>query len=86
MSAEKLLVIAEILQVNIGKYLYESFGQYDTYTTLQLARYVSTIANGGYLIQPHLVSSILQSSTINSKRTVDSHTEYTRAVQLDSDE
>ncbi|GAP02464.1 penicillin-binding protein 2B [Fructobacillus pseudoficulneus] len=45
---------------NLGKYLYESFGQYDSYTTLQLARYVSVIANGGYLVQPHLVGSILQ--------------------------
>ncbi|MFT9388091.1 MAG: penicillin-binding protein 2 [Leuconostoc sp.] len=45
----------------LGKYLYESFGQYDSYTTLQLARYVSTIANGGYLVEPHVVGSILQS-------------------------
>jgi len=52
---------------NIGKYLYESFGQYDTYTTLQLARYVSTIANGGYLIQPHLVDSVLQSIPNSTK-------------------
>lgn len=50
-----------------GKYLYESFGQYDTYTTLQLARYVATIANGGYLVQPHVVGSILQSQP-NSDR------------------
>lgn len=73
---------------NIGKYLYESFGQYDTYTTLQLARYVSTIANGGYLIQPHLVSSILQSSTNSSKkRTVWTATPNIQGqVQLDSDE
>lgn len=33
-------------------------GQYDTYTTLQLAQYVSTIANGGYRVQPHLVKEI----------------------------
>ncbi|GAO99576.1 peptidoglycan D,D-transpeptidase FtsI family protein [Fructobacillus ficulneus] len=46
---------------NIGNYLYESFGQYDSYTTMQLARYVSVIANGGYLVQPQLVSSVLQS-------------------------
>ncbi|MDD9138623.1 penicillin-binding protein 2 [Fructobacillus sp. CRL 2054] len=45
---------------NLGKYLYESFGQYDSYTTIQLARYVSAIANGGYLVQPHLVGSVLQ--------------------------
>lgn len=48
-----------------GKYLYESFGQYDSYTTLQLARYVSTIANGGYLVRPHLVGSVLQNDVSN---------------------
>ena len=44
-----------------GKYLYASFGQYDSYTTLQLARYVSTIANGGYLVAPHVVGAVQQS-------------------------
>ena len=33
-------------------------GQYDTYTTIQLAQYISTIANGGYRVQPHLVKEI----------------------------
>ena len=33
-------------------------GQYDTYTPIQLVQYVSTIANGGYRIQPHLVKEI----------------------------
>lgn len=32
-----------------------SIGQYDTYTPLQLAQYVSTIANGGYRMQPQVV-------------------------------
>jgi penicillin-binding protein A len=35
-----------------------SIGQYDTYTPVQLAQYVSTIANGGYRIQPHIVKEI----------------------------
>ncbi|MFE8703169.1 peptidoglycan D,D-transpeptidase FtsI family protein [Cytobacillus sp. FJAT-54145] len=33
-------------------------GQYDTYTPMQLAQYVSTIANGGYRIQPRMVKEI----------------------------
>lgn len=33
-------------------------GQYDTYTPMQLAQYVSTIANGGYRIQPRIVKEI----------------------------
>ncbi|MDG4655521.1 penicillin-binding protein 2 [Ectobacillus antri] len=35
-----------------------SIGQYDTYTPLQLAQYVSTIANGGYRIKPQIVKEV----------------------------
>ncbi|WP_307405116.1 peptidoglycan D,D-transpeptidase FtsI family protein [Neobacillus ginsengisoli] len=35
-----------------------AIGQYDTYTPMQLAQYVSTIANGGYRVQPHIVKEI----------------------------
>lgn len=38
-------------------------GQYDTYTTMQLAQYVSTIANDGYRVQPHLVKEIRAASS-----------------------
>lgn len=41
-----------------GKILDFAIGQYDTYTPLQLVQYVSTIANGGFRIQPHLVKEI----------------------------
>lgn len=41
-----------------GNVLTESFGQYDNYTTLQLAQYVATIANGGTRIAPHIVDGI----------------------------
>ncbi|WP_186575774.1 peptidoglycan D,D-transpeptidase FtsI family protein [Aquibacillus kalidii] len=43
-----------------GKILDLAIGQYDTYTTLQLVQYVSTIANDGYRIRPHLVNEIRQ--------------------------
>jgi penicillin-binding protein A len=33
-------------------------GQFDTYTTMQLVQYVSTIANGGYRVKPQLVREI----------------------------
>ena len=33
-------------------------GQYDTYSAMQLAQYVSTIANGGFRMQPHIVKQI----------------------------
>ncbi|MBG9916203.1 penicillin-binding protein [Bacillus sonorensis] len=35
-----------------------AIGQYDTYTPLQLAQYVSTIANGGYRMKPQIVKEI----------------------------
>lgn len=51
-----------------GKLLYESFGNFDSYTVLQMARYVSAIANGGYLVQPHLVGSITESTANNDQQ------------------
>ncbi|MBM7651645.1 peptidoglycan D,D-transpeptidase FtsI family protein [Neobacillus cucumis] len=41
-----------------GKLMDLAIGQYDTYTPMQLAQYVSTIANGGNRIQPHIVKEI----------------------------
>ncbi|ELK46205.1 UNVERIFIED_CONTAM: penicillin-binding protein 2 [Halobacillus marinus] len=43
---------------NPGEILDFSIGQFHSYTAMQLNQYVSTIANGGYRIQPHLVKSI----------------------------
>jgi penicillin-binding protein A len=42
----------------IGKVLDLVIGQYDTYSTMQLAQYISTIANGGYRMQPRIVKEI----------------------------
>ena len=39
-----------------------AIGQYDTYTPLQLAQYVSTIANGGYRIAPKVLKEIREPS------------------------
>lgn len=41
-----------------GNLLDLSFGQYDNYTPLQLAQYVSTVANNGIRVQPHVVEGI----------------------------
>ncbi|QED50114.1 peptidoglycan D,D-transpeptidase FtsI family protein [Cytobacillus dafuensis] len=43
---------------NPGLLLDFSIGQYDTYSNMQLAQYVSTIANGGNRMEPHIVKSI----------------------------
>lgn len=45
-----------------GKLLDLSIGQFDTYTTLQLAQFVATLANGGSRIQPHVVKEIREPS------------------------
>jgi penicillin-binding protein A len=37
-------------------------GQYDTYTTLQIAQYISTIANGGYRMKPQIVKSVTEAT------------------------
>ncbi len=42
----------------IGKVLDLVIGQYDTYTNMQLAQYISTIANGGQRMQPRVVREI----------------------------
>ncbi|WP_261371606.1 penicillin-binding transpeptidase domain-containing protein [Weissella cibaria] len=54
---------------HIGNALDESFGQYDTYTTMQLAQYVATIANGGYRVRPHIVQSIQSRDAANKVTT-----------------
>ncbi|MEY8445976.1 penicillin-binding protein 2 [Enterococcus ratti] len=41
-----------------GNFTDLAFGQFDTYTPIQLAQYASTVANGGKRIQPHLVKTI----------------------------
>ncbi|WP_017755663.1 peptidoglycan D,D-transpeptidase FtsI family protein [Calidifontibacillus oryziterrae] len=45
-----------------GLLLYLSIGQYDSYTPLQMAQYISTIANGGYRMKPLIVKEIRQPS------------------------
>jgi penicillin-binding protein A len=41
-----------------GKLLDFAIGQFDTYTTMQLAQYVSTIANDGYRVKPHFLKEV----------------------------
>ncbi len=44
--------------IKLGNLLDLMIGQYDTYTTLQLAQYIATIANDGYRMEPRLVREI----------------------------
>ena len=45
-----------------GNLLDYAIGQYETYTTLQLSQYISTIANGGKRLAPHLLKEVHSSS------------------------
>lgn len=37
-----------------------AIGQYDTYTPIQLAQYIGTIANGGYRLKPYLLKAVYE--------------------------
>ncbi|UXR72954.1 penicillin-binding protein 2 [Staphylococcus sp. IVB6238] len=56
----------EPLNDNPGNYLDLAIGQYDTYTPLQLAQYVSTIANDGDRIQSHIGKEIRKATNDDS--------------------
>lgn len=46
-----------------GKILDIAIGQFDTYTPMQLVQYISTIANGGYRVQPRMLKEIRNPSS-----------------------
>lgn len=45
-----------------AKLLNLAIGQFDTYTPMQLAQYISTIANGGYRVAPRMLKEIRKPS------------------------
>lgn len=50
---------------NPGNILDYVIGQYDNYTTIMLSQYINTVANGGYKMQPRLVTKAFESGTNN---------------------
>ncbi|TMU87463.1 penicillin-binding protein 2 [Bacillus sp. BHET2] len=50
-----------------GKLLDFAIGQYDLYTPMQLVQYASTIANGGYRMEPHIMKEIREPSQEREK-------------------
>ena len=49
-----------------GNLLDYVMGQYETYTPIQLSQYVSTIANGGSRLQPHLLKEVHEATNDSS--------------------
>lgn len=54
----------------LGNLMDLAIGQFDTYTTLQLAQYVSTIANNGYRMQPHLLKEVREPNYSNGEEEI----------------
>jgi cell division protein FtsI/penicillin-binding protein 2 len=42
----------------LGNLMDMGIGQFDTYTPMQMVQYISTVANGGYRMQPHFMKEI----------------------------
>ena len=66
-----------------------AIGQYDTYTTLQVAQYVSTIANDGYRVRPHLVKEIREPTSSEDELGPiykSKNTEVLNRIQMDDSE
>ncbi|MDM5338462.1 penicillin-binding transpeptidase domain-containing protein [Fictibacillus enclensis] len=49
---------AGIKGTNTSTYFQLAIGQIDTYTPMQIALYITTIASGGYRMKPQLVKEI----------------------------
>ncbi|KRM35819.1 pbp2B2 protein [Agrilactobacillus composti DSM 18527 = JCM 14202] len=64
-------------QLKVGSALDLAYGNYDAYTLIQMAQYVSTIANGGYRMKPYLVQSIQATNNDGSMGNVVSNTQPT---------
>lgn len=66
-----------------------AIGQFDTYTTMQLAQYVSTIANGGYRVRPHFVKEIREPTPYEDEIGPiyrSQHTEVLNKIDMDDHE
>ena len=78
---------------NSGNLLYFVMGQYESYTPLQLSQYITTIANDGSKLVPHLLKEVHQSTedaslgetilTVKKKvlNTIDTKPEYMARVK-----
>lgn len=58
-------------RIRSGSLLDLAYGNFDAYTPIQLVQYVSTIANGGYRLQPYIVQSVGKTSQDGKKIYID---------------
>jgi penicillin-binding protein A len=75
-----------------GHLLDFSIGQYDTYTPIQLAQYMNTVANGGKRMQPYLLKEVYNEGSLLYKQDpiilgeVNTKPEFMERVQLGFEE
>ncbi|MEY8537796.1 penicillin-binding transpeptidase domain-containing protein [Lactococcus muris] len=60
---EEIGYLPDANKTNVSNLLMESFGQFDTYTPLQLATYGMTLANNGERLSPHIVDGIYETDS-----------------------
>lgn len=71
-----------------GKLLDFAIGQYDTYTPMQLAQYVSTIANDGYRVRPRFLDTVRKPTPYEDKLgavTKSQNTDVLNKLTMDQD-
>ena len=61
-------------------------GQFETYTPIQLSQYISTIANGGTRLKPHILKEIHESSETNEIGILKEKIEKTELNKIDTKE
>ncbi|KRM15194.1 bifuntional dimerization transpeptidase [Companilactobacillus nantensis DSM 16982] len=54
-------------KLKTGSALDLAYGNYDAYTLIEMAQYISTIANGGYRLKPYIVQSIQKTKDDGTK-------------------
>lgn len=62
-------------QKHIGSALDLSYGNYDAYTVMQLAQYMSTLANGGKKLRPYIVKQIRETNPDGTLGKIQSETQ-----------
>lgn len=62
-------------ELKTGSALDLSYGNYDAYTLIEMAQYISTIANGGYRMKPYIVQSIQKTKDDGTKGALTSVTQ-----------
>lgn len=61
-------------------------GQYETYTPIQLSQYITTIANGGERLTPHLLKEVHSSSSTDEIGALEKQVEKTVLNKIDTKE